>query len=351
MKTRDLNDLAPMITAVDARKLYFPPTSAEMRKRGMAETPALTVEAGLDCHVADARWIGDLDARHGRGKAAFYEVACAGDLGFILAKAKGAPAQAVTCLEMAIARPRAAGNGLRCDLPENRDPRIGLVSYVALTGKDCPPDRVREIGHSPTRTAFELACGGGGGFIMMTSAPPRLDRPIDIHPCFSYAEGATVSCLYTDRKAQLAMVDHLASQAGIPAPSRSAPISATSSVTGPASGRRPVRTGMAICSSRGSTAGWRARSTAPRPGSSWQAGASSPTAGPPEPTRPPSMAVRSRPRIPVPGLRLCRPRQPFGRRPGGGAGLRGPSGGRHGLLPGDGSGRRDRLRPRPTDGL
>jgi hypothetical protein len=216
IKTRDLNNLAPMITAVDARKRYFPPTSAEMRKRGMAEAPALTVEAGLDCHVADARWIGDLDASHGRGKAAFYEIACAGDLGFILTKTKGAPAQAVTCLEMAIARPRAGRNDLRCDLPENRDPRVGLVSYVARTGKDCPPDRVREIGHSPTRTAFELACGGGGGFIMMTSTPPRLDRPIDIHPCFSYAEGGTVSCLYTDRKAQLAMVDHLASQAGIP---------------------------------------------------------------------------------------------------------------------------------------
>lgn len=215
IKTKDLNNLAPMITAVDARKRYFPPTLAEMRKRGMAEAPALAAEAGLDCHLADARWIGDRDVSHGKGRAVFYEIACADDLGFILTKTKGAPAQAATCLEMEIARQRAGGNDLLCDLPKNRDPRVGLVSYVALTGKDCVPERVREIGHSPTRTGFELACQGGGGFIMMTSAPPRLDRPIDIHPCFSYAEGETVSCLYTDRKSQLAMVDRLASQAGI----------------------------------------------------------------------------------------------------------------------------------------
>lgn len=199
----------------DATKRYVPPTPAEMRKRGLQEAPALAAEAGLACRVADARWIGDGAQRHNHAKSVFYEVACDGDLGFILIKTEGAPTRAETCLETTGPRPSGKTVDLSCALPENRDLMVGLVPYIARTGKDCPPERVRAVGHSEARTAFELACKGGAGFIMLTSAPPRLDKPIEIHPCLSYPVGATLACLYTDRKAQLAMVDHLAARAGI----------------------------------------------------------------------------------------------------------------------------------------
>jgi hypothetical protein len=200
--------------AQNAKNRSIQATPAQMRARGMAEAPAVAAEAGLDCHVDDARWMGDGEGPHGR-RSAYYEVACGGDLGFVLTKTKGAPAQAITCLEAALTRPGGKRADLRCKLPENLDQRIGLVQYIARTGKNCAPERVRAIGHSDTHTAFELACRDGEGFVMLASSPPRLDRPIEIHPCLSYPAGAVMSCVYTDRQAQLAVVDRLAAQAGI----------------------------------------------------------------------------------------------------------------------------------------
>jgi hypothetical protein len=200
--------------AQNAANRYIPPTAEEMRKRGLAEAPALAAEAGLDCHVADARWLGDSHPeRAHRPLSVYYEIACSGDLGYVLMKTKGAPTQAITCLESSVSRPDGKRNDLRCALPENQDPRIGLIPYVAHTGKACTPDRVRALGHSDRNTAFELACREGAGFIMLTSSPPRQDKVIEIHPCLAYSTGDKVSCAFTDPQAQAAMVDRLAARA------------------------------------------------------------------------------------------------------------------------------------------
>jgi hypothetical protein len=213
-----LNYLMPSPTdqaAQYSKERNIQATPAQMRARGMAEAPAVAAEAGLDCHVDDARWMGDSAERsHGR-QSVYYEVACGSDLGFILTKTAGAPAQAMTCLEATLTRPSGKRGDLRCVLPENLDQRIGLIQYIARTGKDCAPERVRAIGHSDAHTAFELACRDGEGFVMLTASPPRLDRPIEIHPCLSYPAGAVMSCVYSDRQAQLAVVDRLSAQAGI----------------------------------------------------------------------------------------------------------------------------------------
>ncbi len=192
------------------------PTAKEQRAKGMAEAPALIQEAGLNCRLSDARWIAATPAGRRRLGHSWYEIACVGDLGYILEKPSIGAARAATCLEMSVPTPRGRRNDLRCILPENLDPRIGLAPYIARTGEDCPPERVREIGHSDTQTAFELACRDGDGFIMTTSTPPRLDKPIEIEPCFAYPASGALSCIYTDRRTQMARVDALVSQAGIP---------------------------------------------------------------------------------------------------------------------------------------
>jgi hypothetical protein len=213
-----VNELMPTQTQSQQNALarYVPPTPAEMRDRGKAEAPPLAAAAGLDCKMADARWIGDGQERPHVPKKIFYEIACDGDLGYVLVRTEGAPTEAYTCLETILGGPTGKRADLRCTLPANLDQRRGLVPYVARTGKDCVPDRVRAIGHSPDHTAFELACRDGAGFILLTASPPRLDKPIEIHPCLAWPAAGAVRCQFTDRAAELAHIDALASRAGVP---------------------------------------------------------------------------------------------------------------------------------------
>jgi hypothetical protein len=101
-------------------------------------------------------------------------------------------------------------------LPGNADPKAGLLPYIAKSGKTCTPDKVRPIGHSATKTVFELACHEGPGFVLVTSSPPRLDKDVELDPCISFDQNGSIKCELTDRAAQLAVVDQLAAKSGKP---------------------------------------------------------------------------------------------------------------------------------------
>jgi hypothetical protein len=105
-------------------------------------------------------------------------------------------------------------NSLMCVLPGNADPKAGLIPFIAKTGSRCTPAQIRAMGHSPTTTVFEIKCQEGDGYILETSAPPRLDKPIALNPCIGYDPSLNIHCELTDRAAQMAVVDRLASQAG-----------------------------------------------------------------------------------------------------------------------------------------
>jgi hypothetical protein len=102
-------------------------------------------------------------------------------------------------------------------LPGNADPNAGLVPLIQKSGVPCTPDQVRPLGHSSTASVFELMCKDSpGGYILQTSAPPRLDKPVTMSPCIGFSDTGNVRCMLTDRATQLQVVDKLAAASGKP---------------------------------------------------------------------------------------------------------------------------------------
>jgi hypothetical protein len=193
----------------DASTILMQMTASEARARGLADAPALLKTAGLDCQLADARFIGETASGK---KEDFYEVACTGSEGFIIAKASLADVSTATCLEMA--RPGRDGkrSALRCALPGNADPELGLLPYISKIRADCTPSDARFIGHSATQTAFEVACRGGAGYILITAAPPRRDGSIEGEPCFAIPANSALDCKLTKSKTEAEVVAQLAAK-------------------------------------------------------------------------------------------------------------------------------------------
>ncbi len=190
--------------------------SKESRAKGLADAPALITAAGSDCQLDDARFIGEGTDGKTKVKQAAYEVACKASEGMILVK-KGDDVSAYTCLQANQAQPDSKPGATRCDLPGNADPKAGLIPFIAKSQITCAPDKVRAIGQSPTNAYFEAACSDNpGGYVIVTAAPLRLDKPVTAEPCIMIPETANVKCLLTDRAGQLSVVDKLGAAAGKP---------------------------------------------------------------------------------------------------------------------------------------
>jgi hypothetical protein len=187
--------------------------SKDQRTKGMAAAPDLIKAAGLDCQLSDARFIGEGKDTKTKATNSLYEVACTGNEGALIQKASDGTVQFFTCTEAATPKDGKPST-LTCILPGNEDPKAGLVPYIAKSGVQCTPSQVRGIGHNATATVFEVKCASGDGYILETSAPPRLDKPVTMNPCIGYDPTLNVHCELTDRTAQMAVVDRLASQSG-----------------------------------------------------------------------------------------------------------------------------------------
>src|SRR5690348_5531916 len=93
--------LAPAAVLIAAPK-DAPKVTDAQRKQGMAEAPAIVQAAGLPCQVSDARFVGKTseDKKNNKPAMSYYEVACgAGNMGYVLQAAAGAPATAFSCIE------------------------------------------------------------------------------------------------------------------------------------------------------------------------------------------------------------------------------------------------------------
>jgi len=124
--------------------------------------------------------------------------------------------QVFTCMETAEPGPDGKASSLLCLLPGNTDPKAQLASYVSKGGANCTISGARALGHTPQNTYFEVSCQGGSGYIIMTSAPPRMDKEVTVNPCVMYDPASNVACKLTDRAAQLAVADKLIVAAGKP---------------------------------------------------------------------------------------------------------------------------------------
>lgn len=193
--------------------VYLAPMSAkEAQALGMAAAPALIKASGVDCELADARFIGESVVH--KTKSRFYEVACTGTEGFVLAQSSSPVAAAYSCMEEAALDAHGKPGALRCTLRGNADPTAGIAPYVAKGGKPCAVDKIRAIGHSEANAAFEVACREGPGYILLTASPPRLDRDLELDPCIAFAAGGSVECKLTTHAAELAALDRLAGRSG-----------------------------------------------------------------------------------------------------------------------------------------
>jgi hypothetical protein len=187
-----------------------PAVDAKSREAGMKAAPAIVQATGVTCTVTDARILGS----DKKTSTDYYEVACQEGLGFALIAKKDAAPTAYTCVETA--QPAADGkpSSLACLLPGNANPKAGLASYVAKTGVSCDIENARAIGSAPKNTYFEVACKGGGGYIVQTANPVNIGQEVTANSCLLYDEAGNVSCKLTDKKTQLAVVDTLNSAAG-----------------------------------------------------------------------------------------------------------------------------------------
>jgi hypothetical protein len=195
-----------------------PTVTKENRAKGMAAAPALVKDAGSDCQVSDARYVGEATDPKTKAKTTLYEVACQGGEGLLVQQISTDPkASLFTCEEAAGAA--AAGNktATQCILPGNADPAAGILPYIQKTGVACTPDKIRAMGHSSTNIFFELACKEGPpGYVLQISEPPSLSQAVTAESCLMFDPSQGVHCELTDRAAQMSVIDKLVTQSGKP---------------------------------------------------------------------------------------------------------------------------------------
>jgi hypothetical protein len=179
------------------------------RQQGMAEAPPLAQAAGVSCQIADARLIGKQEDKKAKTSTSFYEIDCAQGLGFVIQAVAGAPKPNVyTCIETGAPGPDGKPNSLACKLPGNADPKADLVPLIAKAGVQCTPTDTRSVGQSATSTYIEVACQGGGGYVLQTSLPADAAKPVTASNCLQLdAAGGNVKCGIGDPAQRLAGLD------------------------------------------------------------------------------------------------------------------------------------------------
>jgi hypothetical protein len=184
-------------------------------KKGMADAPGVITASGLDCQVANARFLGKSTDPKTKISNNFYELACVNQEGFIVAvPEKGGEAQMYTCLEVA----NTPTSGAQCILPENADPKHGLAALVAKNKPNCQITAARAIGQTTDRTAtvFEVACQGGPGYNVQTSFPVSASKPAQFTPCFAIPADSHIKCTLTDEATSASYVTAVAAKMGKP---------------------------------------------------------------------------------------------------------------------------------------
>lgn len=184
---------------------------AAARKSGMAEAPAVVQAAGLACQVSDARKIGE----DKKTKTAYYEVACgAGNMGYVLQAPAGGAPTVFTCVEANTPPAPGQAPSAPCMLADNSDPKAVLTPILQKAGVQCLPEQARGIGQTKANTYLEVACQGGGGYIVMASAPFDASKPAQAQNCLLYDDAETnIKCTLSDKATRLAVVDRYAAEA------------------------------------------------------------------------------------------------------------------------------------------
>ena len=191
-----------------------PPTSvtADARKQGMADSPALVTTSGVPCQVTDARLIGKVapDKKTGSLGSSLYEVACQGGMGYLL-QTSATGASAFSCVEANNPADPATKPANPCILPGNLDPMAAMAPLLTKAKVNCVPEKVRGIGQTKTSTLIEISCPGGSGYVLTASAPMDTSKDATATNCLAYdvVEG-NIKCILNPPSARMAVIDHFA---------------------------------------------------------------------------------------------------------------------------------------------
>jgi len=194
-----------------------PEITSDARAAGKKAVPALITAANLPCQMADARYIGPTTDPKTKKEVKYYEVACTGAMGYVIVdKGPGETPAWQGCIDMEKVDPATGKvNGAACFLPGNLDQKAMITPYVAASKVPCTVADVRGIGHGDNADYYEVACASGRGYLVTLSAPPRLDKPIQMITCLAQTDTTSpFYCKLSTAAAQLAVVDTLASQSG-----------------------------------------------------------------------------------------------------------------------------------------
>lgn len=184
--------------------------NAAQLKRGAAEGPAAVQAAGISCQVSGAAWVGSTkeDKKTNTPERNLYEVACTGSMGFMVQVDKSGPAMPFSCLE--------SMSGAACKMAENQNSVALFQQALTKNGAACDVANVRLIGQVPTAQAvyMEASCKQGGGYVVKTSMPLDLNKPMKAEDCLIYDIAETnVKCTLADKATRLLVVDRFAAAA------------------------------------------------------------------------------------------------------------------------------------------
>ena len=189
--------LAP-VAAQAAAPAELPKITKADIDRGLKEAPAVAAEAGVTCTVTNARFIGTMtlsptskDAKDAKPTpVSGYEVACKEGLGYTLLTMKPT-ATANDCVASALSP------SLACRLPENANPKAGLIPMMTEAGRPCDVTNAKFLGSTSSGTKFyEVACKPGEGYLMQREP----GKAPSAFPCISAVGGKLACSLTTDEQ-------------------------------------------------------------------------------------------------------------------------------------------------------
>lgn len=132
-----------------------------------------------------------------------YEIACKDALGWIISTGPDGKPQLNDCLALdtgALAAGKAWPKGMVCSLPGNAAPVAGLKPLAVKASPACTVANGTFLGGGgdPPIRRYEIACKGGGGYIVDAPAPGSTATQSSLS-C-EEAKTAGVTCTLTDKK-------------------------------------------------------------------------------------------------------------------------------------------------------
>jgi hypothetical protein len=132
-----------------------------------------------------------------------YEIACKDALGWIISTGHDGKPQLNDCLALdtaALAAGKSWPLGMVCSLPDNAAPVAGLKPLAAKVSPGCTVANGTFLGGGgdPPIRRYEIACKGGGGYIVDAPAPGSTATQSSLS-C-DEAKAAGVACTLTDKK-------------------------------------------------------------------------------------------------------------------------------------------------------